>query len=35
MNHFTPDLLARFGSPDDEIADAASAEWEQVQARYT
>src|SRR5436853_357764 len=34
MKYFTPDLLARFGSDDDAVADAASAEWEQVHATY-
>lgn len=28
MNYLTPDLLARFRSLDDEVAEAASAEWE-------
>jgi hypothetical protein len=34
MKFFTPDLLIRFGSTDDAIADAASDEWEQVHAAY-
>ena len=34
MNYFIPDLLARFGSTDDAVADAAQAEWEQAHARY-
>src|SRR5262249_12212126 len=34
MKYFTPDLLARFGSPDDTIANAASEEWERAQAAY-
>lgn len=34
MNYFTPDLLARFGSADDAVADAASEEWERASERY-
>lgn len=34
MKYFTPDLLARFGSTDDAIADAASAEWEGAHKAY-
>lgn len=34
MNYFTRDLLQRYGSEDDEVADAANAEWEQVLDRY-
>jgi hypothetical protein len=34
MKYFTPDLLARFGSDDDAVADAASVEWEQALAAY-
>lgn len=34
MNYVTPDLLQRFGSQDDRIADAADAEFESVAARY-
>jgi hypothetical protein len=34
MKYFTPDLLARFGSPDDDIADAANAEWEEALKQY-
>jgi hypothetical protein len=34
MKYFTPDLLQRFGSSNDVIADAAQAEWEQASARY-
>src|SRR5262245_44703185 len=35
MKYFTPELLTRYGSPDDAIADAASVEWEKAAARYT
>jgi len=34
MKYFTPDLLTRFGSDDDAVADAASAEWDRVHADY-
>jgi hypothetical protein len=34
MNYFTPELLTRFGSPDDGVADAASREWERAQEAY-
>ncbi len=34
MNYFTPDLLVRFGSENDQVADAASDEWEQLSKRY-
>ncbi len=34
MKYFTPELLARYGSPDDQIADAAQAEWEVAAAKY-
>ncbi len=34
MKWFTPDLLLRFGSEDDQSADAASDEWEQISKRY-
>lgn len=34
MKYFTPDLLARFGSMDDAVADAAHQEWEEVNAKY-
>jgi hypothetical protein len=34
MKYFTPELLARYGSPDDQVADAANAEWEAVTERY-
>lgn len=34
MKYFTPELLARYGSPDDRVADAAHAEWEAATERY-
>jgi hypothetical protein len=34
MKYFTPELLTRFGSPDDRVADAAQAEWEAATAKY-
>jgi hypothetical protein len=34
MKYFTPELLLRFRSEDDDIADAASEEWERAIARY-
>src|SRR5437763_15618878 len=34
MKFFTPELLDRFGSEDDDIADAAQEEWEQAIVRY-
>src|SRR4051812_19753732 len=34
MRYFTPDLLERFGSLDDDVADAANAESERVSMRY-
>ncbi|HEV3262211.1 MAG TPA: hypothetical protein VG013_35490 [Gemmataceae bacterium] len=34
MKYFTPDLLARFGSTDDGIADLANEEWERAHAAY-
>ena len=34
MKFFTPDLLLRFGSLDDAIADAAQAEWEMANRNY-
>jgi hypothetical protein len=34
VKYFTPDRLARFRSPDDAVADAASAEWEQACEAY-
>jgi hypothetical protein len=34
VKYFTPDLITRFGSPDDRVADAADAEWERAIRRY-
>jgi hypothetical protein len=34
MKFFTPDLLIRFGSTDDAIADAAQDEWETAHRQY-
>jgi hypothetical protein len=34
MKYFTPELLARYGSPDDRVADAAHAEWEAATEKY-
>jgi hypothetical protein len=34
MKYFTPDLLARFGSANDQIADSAQQEWEQAHEVY-
>jgi hypothetical protein len=34
MKYFTPELLLRFRSLDDEVADAADDEWEQAIRRY-
>src|SRR5262245_28491189 len=34
MNYFSPELLQRFGSDDDRVADAAQAEWEQAADTY-
>ncbi|MGL4553492.1 MAG: hypothetical protein ACRC33_20185 [Gemmataceae bacterium] len=34
MKYFTPELLARFRSADDDVADAAAEEWARAQARY-
>jgi hypothetical protein len=34
MRYFTRDLLDRYGSLDDSVADAAHEEWEQASARY-
>lgn len=34
MRYFTPDLLARFRSEDDAVADAADAEWEKAGEAY-
>jgi len=34
MKYFTPELLARYGSPDDAVADAAHAEWETATDTY-
>src|SRR5262249_21370660 len=34
MKYFTPDLIERFGSPDDAVARAADAEWESLGEQY-
>src|SRR6266849_562695 len=34
MKYFTPELMARIGSPDDAVAKAAAAEWDQSLERY-
>jgi hypothetical protein len=34
MKYFTPDLLVRFGSEDDAIANAAQEEWDNACDRY-
>src|SRR5713101_8057348 len=34
MKYFTPDLIERFGSPDDAVATAADAEWETLNEQY-
>jgi hypothetical protein len=34
MKFFTPELIDRFGSPDDDVADAAMDEWEQRSDSY-
>ena len=34
MKYFTPDLIERYGSPDEKIANAADAEWEDALAQY-
>jgi hypothetical protein len=34
MNYFTPDLIQRGNSLDDDVADAASEEWEKAIRRY-
>jgi hypothetical protein len=34
MKYFTPDLILQFGSNDDAIANAASAEWDRLQEVY-
>jgi hypothetical protein len=34
MKYFTPDLLARFGSSDEAVADAAEELWDQKQKEY-
>jgi hypothetical protein len=34
MKYFTPELLARYGAPDDWVADAAHAEWEAATEKY-
>lgn len=33
MKYFTPDLLERIGATDDDVADAAHAEWERAVVR--
>ncbi len=34
MKYFTPDLIERVGSLDDDVADAAMEEWERAIVRY-
>jgi hypothetical protein len=34
MQYFTPQLLARYRSRDDDVADGAAQEWDQAVARY-
>jgi hypothetical protein len=34
MKYFTPELLARYGSYDEKVADAAHYDWEQLHAAY-
>jgi hypothetical protein len=34
MKYFTPELMARIGSPDETVANAAEAEWDQLLERY-
>jgi len=34
MKYFTPELLERVGSLDDDVADAAHADWERAVARW-
>jgi hypothetical protein len=34
MRYFKPELLARFRSLDDDVADAAAKEWERATAQY-
>lgn len=34
MKYFTPDLIERYGSLDDEVADAADQDWENAVKRY-
>src|SRR5438132_9865325 len=34
MKYFTAELMARLGSPDDAVANAAAAEWDQILERY-
>ena len=34
MKRFTPELLLRFGSEDDQVASSASAEWDQAHQTY-
>jgi hypothetical protein len=34
MRYFTPELLARSRSPDDDVSEAAADEWEQAVAKY-
>ncbi len=34
MKYFTPNLIDRFGSPDDVVANAADEEWEALNEKY-
>jgi len=34
MKYFTPELLTRYGSADDKVANAADAEWEAATEQY-
>ena len=34
MNYFTPELMARIGSPDETVANGAAAEWDRLLERY-
>jgi hypothetical protein len=34
LRYFTPELIERFGSLDDDIADAAQHEWDETSGRY-
>ncbi len=34
MKYFTPELIARLGSTDEDVADAADAEWDEIHERY-